>query len=54
MGIPDYVAELEELGGPGAPALLWEQVRGTVAASVPLARTLFARWLEQVVGLPPS
>ena len=51
MQIPDYVAELEELAGTGASALLLGEVHDMVRASVPLARDLFARWLERVVGL---
>jgi GMP synthase-like glutamine amidotransferase len=51
MAIPEYVAELEELGGPGAPAEMLEQVRAAEARSVPLARELFGRWLEHVVGV---
>ena len=50
MAIPDYVRELEELDGPGAPARMLEQVRAEEARSVPLARELFGRWLELVVG----
>jgi GMP synthase-like glutamine amidotransferase len=52
MEVPAYVAELEELAGPGAPSRLLEQVRATTPTSVPLARLLFSRWLERVVGLP--
>lgn len=51
MAIPDYVAELEQLDGPGAPQRMLEQVRAAEAQSVPLARKLFGAWLERVVGL---
>jgi len=52
MDIPAYVEELEALGGAGTPARLIEQVRDAEPASVGLARSLFGRWLERVVGLP--
>ncbi|MGO9489177.1 MAG: type 1 glutamine amidotransferase [Solirubrobacteraceae bacterium] len=52
MSVPDYVAELEELGGPGAPEALLRQVRAAERQTVPLARRLFSRWLTGVVGLP--
>ena len=54
MSIPAYTQELEALAGPGSPAAMLEQVRAEEHASVPLARALFARWLELVVGLPAS
>jgi GMP synthase (glutamine-hydrolysing) len=54
MQIPAYVAELESLAGPGAAAALLGQVRAVAGASVPLARDLFSRWLERVVGFPPA
>jgi GMP synthase-like glutamine amidotransferase len=54
MEIPDYVRELEELAGPDAPQRLLAQVRAGEARSVPLARELFGRWLEHVVGLAPA
>jgi GMP synthase-like glutamine amidotransferase len=50
MQIPDYVRELQQHAGAGAPAALLEQVRAGEARSVPLARELFGRWLERVVG----
>jgi GMP synthase (glutamine-hydrolysing) len=53
MEIPAYVAELEELAGAGAPARLLEQVRAAETESVGLARAMFGRWLELVVGLTP-
>jgi GMP synthase (glutamine-hydrolysing) len=56
MAIPDYVAELEQLDGPGAAERMVEQVAAAEAESVPLARELFGRWLENVVGRagPPT
>jgi GMP synthase-like glutamine amidotransferase len=52
MEIPAYVDELEQLGGPGAPARMLAQVRAAEADTVPLARSLFARWLVEVAGFP--
>jgi GMP synthase-like glutamine amidotransferase len=51
MAIPDYVDELERLGGAGTPAALLEQVSLIEPQSVPLARALFGRWLVEVVGV---
>lgn len=53
MEIPEYVAELEALDGPGAAGRMVEQVAAAEHESVPLARALFGRWLERVVGLAP-
>jgi GMP synthase (glutamine-hydrolysing) len=52
MEIPAYCEELEALEGPGTPARLVEEVRAAEAESVPLARSLFGRWLELVAGFP--
>jgi GMP synthase (glutamine-hydrolysing) len=52
MAIPQYMQELEALGGADTPAALLAQVRAVEAESVPLARQLFSRWLIDVVGLP--
>ena len=49
MQIPAYVHELEELGGHGSSAALLEQLKAIEPRSVPLARELFARWLQRVV-----
>ncbi len=51
MEVPEYVSELEELDGAGAPERMLEQVRAAEAETVPLARALFGRWLSEVVGL---
>ncbi len=48
MEVPEYVAELEELDGPGAPARMLAEVRAAEAETVPLARELFTRWLVEV------
>jgi GMP synthase (glutamine-hydrolysing) len=50
MAIPEYVAELEQLDGPGAPQRLLDEIASIERESVSLARTLFARWLVDVVG----
>jgi GMP synthase (glutamine-hydrolysing) len=52
MQIPAYAQELEALAGPGTPAALEAQVIAIEQDTVPLARGLFSRWLEQVVGFP--
>jgi GMP synthase-like glutamine amidotransferase len=52
MAIDDYARELETLAGPGTPQRLEDEVRAEEHASVPLARSLFGRWLERVVGYP--
>jgi GMP synthase-like glutamine amidotransferase len=51
MQIPAYVEELEQLAGEGSAAALLAQVRAAERDSLPLARQLFSRWLERVVGL---
>ena len=51
MQVPDYVAELEELDGPDAPARMLAEVRAAEGETVPLARELFTRWLVEVAGL---
>lgn len=51
IAVPEYAAELEQLDGPGAPQRLLAEVRGAEASTVPLARTLFSRWLTEIVGL---
>ena len=51
MEIPDYADELERLGGAGMPAAVLEQVAEIEPRSVPLARSLFGRWLSEVVGI---
>ncbi len=51
MQISAYVQELQELAGDGAPAKLLAEVRAAEPDTVALARELFSRWLERVVGL---
>jgi GMP synthase (glutamine-hydrolysing) len=52
MEVPAYISELQELAGPDSPTRLLEQLIAATPTSVPLARRLFSRWLERVVGLP--
>jgi GMP synthase-like glutamine amidotransferase len=52
MGIDAYVEELEGLAGAGTPQRLLGEVAAAEPESVPLARTLFARWLTRVAGFP--
>jgi len=50
-GVPAYAQSLRDLlGADGLPTLV-EHVRRSERESVDLARRLFARWLERVVGL---
>ncbi len=51
--VPAYVAELEALAGRGAPAAVLADVERVERSSLELARELFARWLERVVGACP-
>ena len=50
--VPAYSASLEAIRGPGALDRLVEEVTEHADTTVPLARRLFGRWLEQVVGVP--
>ncbi|HEY0517410.1 MAG TPA: type 1 glutamine amidotransferase [Solirubrobacteraceae bacterium] len=49
--VPSYVEQLERHEGPGAAQRMVEQVAAAERESVPLARSLFGRWLEAVVGV---
>jgi GMP synthase-like glutamine amidotransferase len=49
--VPAYAQSLRELLGPDGLPTLVEQVRRSERESIGLARRLFARWLERVVGL---
>ena len=50
--VPAYSASLEAIRGPGALDRLVAEVNEHAGATLPLARTLFGRWLEQVVRVP--
>jgi GMP synthase-like glutamine amidotransferase len=47
--VPAYAEEVEQLHGPGAMGAIARRVTEIEPRSVPLARALFARWLEHVV-----
>jgi GMP synthase (glutamine-hydrolysing) len=49
--VPAYVHSLEEVMGKGATSRLLEQVARTSSSAIPLARELFGRWLDHVVGV---
>jgi GMP synthase-like glutamine amidotransferase len=49
--VPEYVAELEHFEGLGAAERMVAQVKAAESESVPLARSLFSRWLERVADL---
>jgi len=38
--------------GPGALRALLAEVEASASATLPLARSLFGRWLEHAVGVP--
>jgi hypothetical protein len=50
--VPAYSASLEAIKGPGALDRLLGEVTEHAAATLPLARALFGRWLEHVVRVP--
>ena len=50
--VPAYSASLEAIKGPGALDRLVNEVTEHAAATLPLARDLFGRWLEHVVRVP--
>lgn len=52
--VPAYAASLEQLRGVGAAEDLVDEVKAVAADTVPIARTLFGRWLELVVGAAPD
>lgn len=50
--VPAYAESLEAILGPGALDRLVAEVGEHASATLPLARALFGRWLEQVAGVP--
>jgi GMP synthase-like glutamine amidotransferase len=52
--VPAYAASLEAIRGPGALDRLLGEVSEHAAATLPLARDLFGRWLERVVRVPET
>jgi GMP synthase (glutamine-hydrolysing) len=51
LALPAYVRELERLGDAGTPAQVLADVESLAHESLALARALFGRWLEHVVGI---
>jgi GMP synthase-like glutamine amidotransferase len=52
--VPAYAESLEQTLGTGALEHLLAEVAASEATTVPLARALFGRWLERVVGAEPA
>jgi hypothetical protein len=50
--VPAYAESLESTLGPGALERLLAGVEEHAPVTLPLARRLFGRWLEQVVRVP--
>jgi hypothetical protein len=50
--VPAYAESLERTRGPGALPALLADVVSSASATLPLARSLFGRWLEHAVGVP--
>jgi GMP synthase (glutamine-hydrolysing) len=50
MLLPEFADELEQVHGAGAPAALLAELEQEEEVALPLARSLFSRWLEYVVG----
>ncbi|MBN1528177.1 MAG: type 1 glutamine amidotransferase [Thermoleophilaceae bacterium] len=50
--VPAYSESLEAILGPGALDRLVADVAAEAGTTLPLARALFRRWLEQVAGVP--
>jgi GMP synthase-like glutamine amidotransferase len=50
--VPAYAQSLEAILGPGALDRLVAEVNAHASTTVPLARAVFGRWLEHVVGVP--
>lgn len=50
--VPAYADSLEKTLGPGALPGFLAEVEAHAALTLPLARSLFGRWLEQVVRVP--
>jgi GMP synthase (glutamine-hydrolysing) len=50
--VPAYASSLEAILGPGALERLVADIAANADSTLPLARRLFGRWLELVVGVP--
>jgi len=53
IDVPAYAESLEGVLGPGASAQLLRELEGAAGTATALARELFGRWLEIVVGIAP-
>jgi GMP synthase (glutamine-hydrolysing) len=51
LEVPAYIDSLERVIGAGQASVLLERVASASAGATSLARTLFGRWLEEVVGI---
>jgi GMP synthase (glutamine-hydrolysing) len=52
--VPAYAASLERTLGEGSLPGFLAEVEANAGVTLPLARQLFARWLERVVGVPET
>ena len=52
--VPAYADSLERTLGPGALPAFLAEVEASASATLPLARSLFGRWLEHAVGVQGS
>jgi GMP synthase (glutamine-hydrolysing) len=52
--VPAYAQSLERTLGPGALAGFLAEVEASAPATLPLARSLFGRWLEHTLGVRAS
>lgn len=52
--VPAYAQSLEQLLGPGALDSLLAEITATEVETTAIARRLFGRWLERVVGVPAA
>jgi GMP synthase-like glutamine amidotransferase len=50
--VPAYAASLEAIKGPGALDRLVDEIAKNENETIPLGRSLFGRWLEQVARVP--
>ncbi len=53
IGVPAYAESLERVMGEGAACLLLGQLDRASSSAIALARQLFGRWLDEVVGTEP-
>jgi GMP synthase (glutamine-hydrolysing) len=51
LEVPAYLDSLERVIGAGQASVLLERVAGASPGATSLARTLFGRWLDEVVGV---